>query len=187
MTDAFERMLAIHCAPTLRGMKPASLISLRNQDWADIPALLRQYNQHLSGRDLHLRALCACERRTLVLVYREQQLAARLREPEVGELLASVGYGGNLSAEECLEFLGRRIGHSDEFPHEIGIVLGYPLADVVGFIQNDGQNPALTGYWKVYDNVEQAKQLFREYGESRQYFCQGLAAGRTMLELIDAA
>lgn len=41
----------------------------------------------------------------------------------------------------------------EDFPHEMGILLGYPVEDVEGFIINNGKNELYTGYWKVYDNL----------------------------------
>ena len=43
-----------------------------------------------------------------------------------------------------------------EFPHELGYILEYPLRDVEMYIKNQGQNSLMTGYWKVYDNLEKA-------------------------------
>ena len=40
-----------------------------------------------------------------------------------------------------------------KFPHEIGIFLGYPLADVAGFIRNKGRNCKCIGTWKVYGDA----------------------------------
>ena len=46
------------------------------------------------------------------------------------------------------------------FPHEIGVILGYPLEDVKGYMENGGQKCLLNGYWKVYNNPEEAKRKF---------------------------
>ena len=65
------------------------------------------------------------------------------------------GYGGGFSIREgyrlpeageapdvgnMLTQLSRKLCCSAEFPHEIGVFLGYPLGDVVGFIENRGKN-----------------------------------------------
>ena len=34
------------------------------------------------------------------------------------------------------------------FPHEIGLVLGYPPVDVEGFIKKEGRDFLYSGYWK---------------------------------------
>lgn len=45
--------------------------------------------------------------------------------------------------------------NTKNFPHEIGIFLGYPLDDVIGFIEHKPYY--LVGDWKVYQNVNEAK------------------------------
>ena len=36
------------------------------------------------------------------------------------------------------------------FPHEMGLLLGYPVEDVTGFMVHGGKNSLYSGYWKVY-------------------------------------
>ena len=57
-----------------------------------------------------------------------------------------------------------------EFPHEMGLLLGYPVEDVEGFIENKGHNYLYAGYWKVYGHVEEKKALFNRYEEARKVF-----------------
>ena len=40
-----------------------------------------------------------------------------------------------------------------QFPHEMGLLLGYPIEDVRGFIEHNGCGCLYSGYWKVYRNV----------------------------------
>ena len=47
-----------------------------------------------------------------------------------------------------LRQLSRRLCCEADFPHEIGVFLGYPLTDVVGFIENQGRNFTCCGCWK---------------------------------------
>ncbi|MPN35997.1 hypothetical protein SDC9_183502 [bioreactor metagenome] len=50
-----------------------------------------------------------------------------------------------------------------QFPHEIGLFLGYPLHDVVGFIENKGRNFTCSGYWKSYGDPETAQKCYERY------------------------
>ena len=69
----------------------------------------------------------------------------------------------NLDAD--IVVIVRRTNH---FPHELGLLLGYPLDDVEGFIKNDGKNCLYTGYWKVYANVPAKRNLFRRFECARE-------------------
>ena len=70
-----------------------------------------------------------------------------------------------------------------EFPHEMGLLLGYPVEDVEGFIENKGHNYLYSGYWKVYGHVEEKKALFNRYEEARKILIQLLASGRSVSEM----
>jgi hypothetical protein len=73
-----------------------------------------------------------------------------------------------------------------EFPHEIGIILGYPLPDVEGFVQNNGKNYLLCGCWKVYHDVDYAKKTFEKYYKIRIKAMRVVEEGKNLSEIIRA-
>ena len=96
-------------------------------------------------------------------------LAAQLKQPAVVRLLAQAGYPveAPFSLEQLLRCLSRRLRQSEGFPHEIGVFLGYPLEDVIGFCRHKGEGCKLCGYWKVYGDVDHAKQCFAAFDRCR--------------------
>ena len=62
-----------------------------------------------------------------------------------------------------------------QFPHEMGLLLGYPIEDVVGFMEHSGKEYLYSGYWKVYENVPAKKQIFTRYDEARETLIRLLA------------
>lgn len=64
-----------------------------------------------------------------------------------------------------------------------GVFLGYPMADVKGFIKYGGKNYLYSGYWKVYENVEERKQLFESYEQVRSVFVQEAEKGKNLWEI----
>ena len=74
----------------------------------------------------------------------------------------------NTEPEQCLALLKKRFEAAEAFPHEIGIFLDYPLGDVIGFIQNSGQNYKCSGCWKVYCNECEALKMFQKYHKCRE-------------------
>ena len=50
-----------------------------------------------------------------------------------------------------------------EFPHEMGYFLGYPYADVAGFIRQHGKDYLAKGQWKVYEDLPGALRTFERY------------------------
>lgn len=172
----FGRKLAYHTAPTLLGIKCASLISLQSSEF-DLDFHTHYFNRRAAVKGLKSRLICRCRNRTLLLVYREEMLQKRLSEAGAREILAKYGYCDDFTLEECLDRLSERVHESSVFPHEIGIFLGYPIEDVMGFIRNNGDNFKLCGAWKVYGNVECAKRTFDNYNKCRRFLCNKLDEG----------
>ena len=76
--------------------------------------------------------------------------------------------------------LAAKISAGGEFPHEIGIALGYPPEDIEGFKRYKGRNFKCCGYWKVYGNAERAQKLFEAYTLCRDRLMQALQTGATL-------
>lgn len=166
--DDFIKKLAFHTAPTLLGIKCANLVSLA----MDSSVLCKEsdsFNRRVAVKGIKSRVLCKCRSRTLLFVYNEKQLKERLSDKEALRILSLCGYPSDCDTDEYIELLSRRIRESEEFPHEIGIFLGYPIEDVEGFIQNKGENFKLCGYWKVYGCPEKAKCIFSNYEKCRKF------------------
>ena len=177
-----DDILAFHTAPTLMGVKCANLISIaRSED--TIAEYLQCCTKEMSIKGFRARLMCKCRERTLVYVYNEKMLGAWLRMPDVGALLAEYGYSADMDTDAMLDKLAGRIS-CGSFPHEIGAFLGYPVADIIGFISNGGKNCLLCGYWKVYENAEKAQQTFDEYDRCRAILFDRLKTGLDLFQAI---
>ena len=171
----FHHKLAQHSAPSLLGIKCASLISLSKKEF-DIPAHARIFNRRAAKKGLKIRLLSERDGRVLILVYNESMLAQRLSEEDRQQILEHFGYN-DTDVDVCLDRLSQRIQQGDGFPHEIGLFLDYPVEDVVGFIENHGDNFKLCGYWKVYGNAEFAERRFSNFDKCRRFLYSKLAGG----------
>ncbi len=179
----FGNLLAYHTAPTLLGIKCASLISLSINEY-DVEGHSCYFNRRASVKGLCSRVMCSCGKRVLLLIYSEALLKKRLSDINVRKLLRQYGYGEKMLPEDCLERLSQRIRENDEFPHEIGLFLDYPVEDVVGFISNKGGNYKLCGCWKVYGCAESARRTFANYDKCRKYLCNKLSEGTDIYQAL---
>lgn len=163
--ERFETFLVEQCAPVLAGIKPGSMFPYQPQQEEQLPVLLRHWNQQLAPKGVQVTSIKRCRRigGYLIYVYRPRQIEAILAQPAVAEFLRSCGYSPDMTLPQTLRLLTRRLCQSPDFPHEVGIFLGYPLADVLGFIEHDGKNSLCTGCWKVYHEPQKARQTFQKY------------------------
>lgn len=185
MDSSLEQTLVYHCAPALVGIKPSNLISCDLAQYPDLDLHLEELNTRLNQQGIFFRILCRCENRAMLLVYRRSVLERHLLEVENAAFLFQAGYPVG-SLEDTLSHLAQRLALED-FPHESGIFLGYPLADVKGFLRHRGRNCKLCGYWKVYHDPESAQALFQRFDRCRAALCAQVAKGKTISQLFRAA
>lgn len=172
----FEKKLAHHTAPTLLGIKCASLFSISNP-MPEIELHIDFFNKKSAVKGLEIKLLCRCSHYVLIMVYHSSLMKKRFNDLEVRNLLKKFGYSEDMSLEQCINKLSSKISNENSFPHEIGIFLGYPLEDVIGFIDNRGENCKMCGCWKVYGDVEKAERTFQNYDKCRKFLCNKLNKG----------
>lgn len=180
---SFSHKLAFHSAPTLLGIKCANLISLSAEEF-DIAIHSEMFNKKAESKGLKSRILCSCGKKVLLLVYSEKLLEKRLADSSVRDMLRSFGYDDCFTLDEFFERLSQRISENGDFPHEIGIFLGYPLEDVIGFIENKGGNFKFCGCWKVYGCEEKARRTFANYEKCRKFLCNKLNEGADIYQAL---
>ena len=181
-----EKCLVEHCSATLASMKSANLFNMTFADDTDVEDQIEFWNRCMKEKGIRLYILRRQENRVLVYVYRKKQLEVSLNRPGVAKFLKKYGYGST-DVEYALDRLKSRIGENNEFPHEIGIFLDYPLGDVIGFIKNAGQNCKCVGCWKVYYNECEAIKAFARFKKCTSVYVRLWNQGRTVRQLTVAA
>jgi len=114
----------------------------------------------LEARVLREREDCSC-----VLIYDESNLSRSLDLHWDSHLMREAGYR-SFSVEGYIDQLKSRF--QGNCPHEVGLFLGIPYDDVMGFIRNKGRNSLFDGYWKVYTKPDRARAIFSKYDISKK-------------------
>lgn len=170
-----EFQVVMQCAPVLKNVKASNLLTVKAGGWQKIREQLRK------SRIICI-LLYADGEREVVFCYRYERLESHLQRPEVRRFLWNCGYEQEqYDVASVMKRLRRRYqqyaGTDKEFPHELGVLLEYPVEDVEGFIANGGQGCLVSGYWKVYWDVAGALQRFRVYDEARERALGELMSG----------
>ena len=164
ISRTFEAVLVRQCAPTLAGMKPGSIFCFNQFASEVLRQKTNQWNGQLAPFGLSVRILL--ERpdsgSAIVYVYRPKHLARILSGNAYRKFLSEAGYE-DADLDGLLEQLSYRLRTQPEFPHEIGVFLGYPLQDVIGFIENQGRNFTCCGFWKSYGDPAEMQVCFACY------------------------
>ena len=167
-----EELIVRHCAPTLANLKTGSLFVCPITDRPSFFSSLRSLNELLVPKGLRALPLRIREYSALVYLYRPSRLKKDLEDPAAIKILQNHGYS---CYGKCLPKLIERVRASEEFPHEIGLFLGYPPEDVQGFL--DHRPCKCCGCWKVYGDENKAKKTFDLYKKCERVYCQQLARG----------
>lgn len=160
----FEDMLVRQCAPTLAGLKPGSIFCVRPLSPKALRQKAQQWDTRLRPFGLSVQVLLerAGTGPMIVYIYRREQLERLLSNADHQHFLEQAGYR-KADLDGLLEQLARRLETRPEFPHEIGVFLGYPLRDVIGFIENRGRNFTCCGFWKSYSDPVETRACFACY------------------------
>lgn len=180
-----EQHLIEYCSPTLASLKTASLFNHSYTSEAELDEQLKLWNGRLKEKGICLLDLCRRGNKSLIYVYRRSHLEADLNQPGIWTFLKTYGYE-SVNVDEVVARMRRRVSGANEFPHEIGVFLGYPLGDVVGFIENQGKNFMCKGYWKVYCDEYEANKVFSRYKKCKTTYARLWEQGRTVWQLTVA-
>ncbi len=171
-----EKEIVRHCSPTLAGIKTGSLFLCSYESEAGLRRDITQWNTRLGKKGIHFTVLRTRSGRALIYTYRVSRLKEALSNAKIATFLAENGYP-SAHPEECLACLSQRLADHENFPHEIGAFLGYPLGNIKAFIANGGANCKCTGRWKAYSNEQAAKKTFIKYKKCTQLYCRKYAEG----------
>lgn len=165
--------VAVQCAPVLKDVKISNLMTVKPGYWQEI-------RRRLKKSPVTCIPLYMDEKKEVLFLYRYKRLEAHLKNRKVQMFLEGFGY------ESCevafvLKHMRNRYqqyaGAGRTFPHELGVLLEYPVEDVEGFIANRGQKSLAARYWKVYHNRPEAERTFRKYDEAKEQALREIIRG----------
>ena len=174
--NSVELRLIIQNAAVLKGKRISGMLFLNDKELARISMKLHNTN-------ISLIILCTCKKRHLVMVYRAKELEEHLRSKEVRDYLREFGYRRDDFISNLIRLHQRMNGFYNkmkEFPHEVGVFLGYPICDIKGFLENKGERYLHSGYWKIYGNLEETRKKFLSYDEAREIAIDEFLSGREL-------
>lgn len=175
-----ELQLGLQCAPVIAGIKISNLFTIATNKLKELYPILKK-------TDLSYHLLYSGSKRAVFLIYKKEKLVHHLKKPEVKRYFMEFGYQ-NTDLDEILLLFVRRYSSymrtRKGFPHELGLLLEYPIEDVKGFIENQGKNFLYSGYWKVYGQVEEKISLFRKFEEVQTEIAGYIHSKREISEIL---
>ena len=195
MERNFETVMIEQCAPVLASLKPAGLFRYETRDCADLARRVKNWNTPAEPQ-----GACVCG----------YSRAACATTGILCMSTAKVGWLPCWQMKRCRAFCGRRAtacrkrakhrmwaicslsfpascAVRQNFRMRSGVFLGYPLGDVVGFIENRGKNFTCCGCWKSYGDPDAAQKHFDQLSKCTAVYLRLFHSGTPILRLAVAA
>ena len=97
-----------------------------------------------------------------VLFINEKSMEKVLVNKRCINFLKFVGYPADYQLNDYMDELVFRL-QSEEFPHEIGVFLGYPLKDVLGFMGYGKNELVEVKNWRIYGDKEISYEVYNNF------------------------
>jgi hypothetical protein len=174
--------------PTLLKAKPSSAVNINKKYIHDDAAFFEYLDKEITQFDCLSKVIYENETMILLLIYNSELSQQVLLHPDNKLILINYGYDFlDHVVESSIDRLIIRYqeyrAEGKEFPHELGIILGYPLKDVEDFIKNNGRNYIFSGLWKVYHDVDRAERTFEIYRMVREDAMRIILSGKELSEM----
>ena len=179
---SFDQIVIHSSSPTFCNIKPGNMFFVKNEvfllDKFDVwkesfmKYGLMAFSNQLSDTSTAILLLNICWCRKI------------LADSFVQAYLSEKGYHTS-SVFDFVEELFSRMTNNEGFPHEVGVILGYPVEDVIEFENHQGHDCKYCGCWKSYSDVENAKDCQCKYKDCRNMCDQLFEQGYSLNQIIE--
>ena len=176
--ECLAAYVALETAEILAEAKPASLLSIPNRKRSCGRNLYTLWKDH--GHDLLADTpLQACElvdrgSSLMILFSHKLNFKKHLARRDITVLLNRAGHGNNITPDQILHRLSKQL-QQGVFPHEIGLLLGYPPKDVAAFMGLITIPFTCQGPWKIYGNPGESLRLAERFRQCRNLMAEQLS------------
>jgi hypothetical protein len=153
-------------APVLTGAKPAEILSFPNDE---------KHHARLEGiksciklnNKLSFHEFSFCSKCTKLFIYNAKALDETLKDKRNMRFLTEQGYPREYTMDAYIHELVIKM-QNGLIPDEIGIFLGYPVKDVMGFIGHASLKLTKVNGWRVYGDPRISDKKYNDFMEAKE-------------------
>ena len=184
--DFFFKWLAVELAPTIYGEKPGTILNLMDTSKLPMKTLWLEYGAALLAKSNIEWMIVKEEVKSIkIFFYRTDLLDAYVNEPGIREFLAGFGYQASMNLEEMLFYFKERFRYT--CPHEMGIFLGIPLKDVLGFMGMSKECRTCEGMWQVYGDPISSLGIMKRMEATKNQVVNWMTEGYAVTDVLCGA
>lgn len=196
LESEFVGCLVRQAGLVILGKKPAAVFGFKPRAWKGgearlsrslVSQLVSIYAKKCEPFGVRLVWLARKGEDVMLLAWRPAQVASIMKGGEAQAFLAESGLPtsdeNRLMAALVARLRASYAGRA-QFPHEVGLVLGYPIEDVRGFMAAGGRDAKTVGLWKVYGDPARARRRMEELERQERRVKRLYSEGTPVRELL---
>ena len=183
--EYMENFLVYNTSWVIAGIKPAVTIAFKKKDEKIYDNWNKYGKKFIKDINLKYVELRENDDSIILMIYDEKVLERELNKEEQIDFLINLGYSEEVEINEYVKTLKERY-EKYHCPHELGLFLGIPFEDVKDFMECTTKKCLLCGYWKVYNNSEEAKIIFNQYDKVKDYTIKNMLEGNSSRIIVSS-
>ena len=163
----FQKWLFIHVAGVLFADKAGELLMLSaGQFTMSVDQQIARTAVFASSWNYSSLTLCCNPKCGRVIIYDHQKVSKALSNVPRW-FFDKLDYSYGIEPSRFLQEVGRRWRETGKIPHEIGLALGYPIKDVLGYM--GVVSLPCTGLcgWRIYGDLKPSLQMSRDFEQAK--------------------
>lgn len=176
--ECIEKFLIYNASLVISGAKPSATITIKKDKENLYDKWIRYGIDFLETINIKYIDLRESSNALIILIYNENQLSNYIFKEENKDFLIKLGYSNESNVNNYLCMLKNRYNQFN-CPHELGVFLGFPLNDVMDFMNCKDKKCLSCGYWLVYNNLQEAKETFNRYDKVKEHTVNYILSGRS--------
>lgn len=164
--------------PVIMGSKPSEILNISFKDPIKEDKISDLVSHFSNCKKISFEIIDQEEKGMKILFMNYSTLKNTLKDKKAINFLKFLGYPLEYDFDKYVNFLIEKL-RSNILPDEIGIFLGYPLKDVVGFMGYGNYTFQNTKYWRIYGDPNVSQQVYNNFLEHRKQMRELIATNST--------
>lgn len=182
--EAIEKFLLFNSSLVIADIKPSVTVNIKKNQGDNYKNWLEYGGEFLRRINLNYRTLKEDDNAVILLIYKDELLKNHIFKEKNRRFLKNIGYLNIDSVDYYINFLRIRY-QIYKCPHELGVFLGIPVEDVIDFMDCNKKKCLGCGYWKIYNNYDEAIKTFQKYDEVKNKTISNLIRGIPVEKIVN--
>lgn len=152
--------------PVILGSKPAEILNISGEPNIKKCKLIKIKSFFKSCNKISYEIINTYDGGIRVLFINKTSLSRVFFNKKCINFLKFIGYPSYYNLDSYINMLVDKL-QSEKFPDEIGIFLGYPLKDVLGFMGYGRNKLYITKYWRIYGDPSISYEVSNRFLKDR--------------------